>query len=70
MFTRETCLCKGLVRSCNSSSFKRNMNHLTHFTSINLSETYGKEYILTFNQITNNMSETYVLFGCSPIKMF
>lgn len=45
MFTRETCLCKGLVRSCNSSSFKRNMNHLTHFTSINLSETYGGKNI-------------------------
>ena len=32
-FTRETCLRKGLVRSCNSSSFKRNMSNFTtlHF---------------------------------------
>ena len=52
MFTRETCLCKGLVRSCNSSSFKRNMNHLTHFTSINLSETYGGKNISSRDETT------------------
>lgn len=33
MFTRGTCLCKRLVRSCNSSSFKRNTNQFNtlHF---------------------------------------
>lgn len=67
MFTGETCLCKGLVRSCNSSSFKRNMNQFTtlHFykPESNLWEDIYIGlyiYILTCNQFITNICQERV----------
>ena len=71
MFTRETCLCKGLVCSCVTPAASKEIRIIfTHFTSMNLSETYGKKYILTCDQITpKQLLGIYVVFGCFPINM-